>query len=129
MSMTFDEFKKQQAGAANRLLDQLEKILFVNAKRAESRSMGVAFSRYRNQTGNLRGSTFGGYAIENGIPRMFLQAGGYNGGGIVDYAADIEFGTKKGIRARLFLGRSFAIQRDEIDKELRPLLKLILRTK
>ena len=123
MSLSFDEFEEIVKQAHNKMLARLEVILLINAKKAESRSIGKTFSRFKNDTGNLRKSINGSVTTIDGNLSMVLRAGGILGGADVAYAKFIEFGTKRGIRARLFMGRSFAIQQEELNKDLRPLLR------
>jgi hypothetical protein len=112
------------------MLQRLEVILRINAEEAASRSSQKTFSRFENRSGRLRQSINGTVRKQDGKLAMVLRAGGVFGGKDVFYAKFVELGTRKGLRARLFLGRSFAIQKDTMREDLRPLLReaLQLRT-
>ena len=91
----------------------------------EGRSKQVAFSRFNNQTGRLRQSIAGRFAVVDGKPTAILQAGGQFGGAELEYARFIEFGTRY-IKPRRFLGRSIEAQQKEIQPQLQDLLRAAL---
>lgn len=123
--MDFDQLSPQMKGAKTRLLNQLEKRLKISALQMEARSKQVTFSRFNNQTGRLRQSISGRFAIVDGKPTAILQAGGQFGGAELGYARFIEFGTRY-ITPRKFLGRSVEKQQQEIRPKLNDLLKTAL---
>jgi hypothetical protein len=120
--MEIEQLSPQMRAAKTRLLKELEKRLKISALNAEARSKNVAFSRFNNDTGRLRQSIAGRYAVMDGKPTMILSAGGQFGGKELRYARFIEFGTRY-IIGREFLGRSMAEER----KELKPRLDSLLR--
>lgn len=128
--LTYEAWLQAQRRVVSRLLRNLEITLQINAEKAESRAMGKTFSQFRNRTGHLRKSINGSVQKIDGDLAMVLRAGGSLGGADVFYAKYVEFGTRKGIRARLFMGRSMAIQQVQVRKDLGPLLResLKLRT-
>ncbi len=130
MSISYEQFHEINQQALNRMLQRLEVILRINAEEAASRSSQKTFSRFENRSGRLRQSINGSVRKQDGKLAMVLRAGGVFGGKDVFYAKFVELGTRKGLRARLFLGRSFAIQKDTMREDLRPLLReaLQLRT-
>ena len=123
--MEFDQLSPQMKGAKTRLLNQLEKRLKIAALQMEGRSKQVAFSRFNNQTGRLRQSIAGRFAVVDGKPTAILQAGGQFGGAELKYARFIEFGTRY-IKPRLFLARSVEKQQQEIQPKLQDLLRIAL---
>jgi len=123
--MDFNELSPQMRGAKTRLLNQLEKRLKIAALQMEGRSKQVAFSRFNNQTGRLRQSIAGRFAIVDGKPTAILQAGGQFGGAELDYARFIEFGTRY-IKPRRFLGRSIEAQQKQFQPKLQDLLRAAL---
>jgi len=123
--MEFDQLSPQMKGAKTRLLNQLEKRLKIAALQMEGRSKQVAFSRFNNQTGRLRQSIAGRFAVVDGKPTAILQAGGQFGGAELEYARFIEFGTRY-IKPRLFLARSVEKQQQEIKPKLQDLLRIAL---
>tara|TARA_R100000231_G_scaffold120424_1_gene90523 strand:- start:3286 stop:3666 length:381 start_codon:yes stop_codon:yes gene_type:complete len=123
--MEFDQLSPQMKGAKTRLLNQLEKRLKIAALQMEGRSKQVAFSRFNNQTGRLRQSIAGRFAVVDGKPTAILQAGGQFGGAELEYARFIEFGTRY-IKPRLFLARSVEKQQQEIQPKLQDLLRIAL---
>lgn len=123
--MEFNELSPQMKGAKTRLLNQLEKRLKIAALQMEGRSKQVAFSRFNNQTGRLRQSIAGRFAVVDGKPTAILQAGGQFGGAELEYARFIEFGTRY-IKPRLFLARSVEKQQQEIQPKLQDLLRIAL---
>ncbi|QDP46440.1 MAG: hypothetical protein GOVbin3250_10 [Prokaryotic dsDNA virus sp.] len=123
--MEFDQLSPQMKGAKTRLLNQLEKRLKIAALQMEGRSKQVAFSRFNNQTGRLRQSIAGRFAVVDGKPTAILQAGGQFGGAELEYARFIEFGTRY-IKPRLFLARSIEKQQQEIQPKLQDLLRIAL---
>ena len=123
--MEIDQLSPQMRGAKTRLLNQLEKRLKIAALQMEARSKQITFSRFNNQTGRLRQSIAGRYAIVDGKPTAILQAGGQFGGAELEYARFIEFGTRY-IKPRLFLARSVEAQQEEIKPKLQDLLKTAL---
>ena len=125
MQMEFNELSPQMRGAKTRLLKLLEKRLKIAALQMEGRSKQVAFSRFNNQTGRLRQSIAGRFAVVDGKPTAILQAGGQFGGAELEYARFIEFGTRY-IKPRRFLGRSIEAQQKEIQPQLQDLLRAAL---
>lgn len=123
--MEFNELSPQMKGAKTRLLNQLEKRLKIAALQMEGRSKQITFSRFNNQTGRLRQSIAGRYAVVDGKPTAILQAGGQFGGAELEYARFIEFGTRY-IKPRLFLARSVEKQQEEIRPKLQDLLRIAL---
>tara|TARA_R110002020_G_scaffold196399_7_gene397406 strand:+ start:2224 stop:2604 length:381 start_codon:yes stop_codon:yes gene_type:complete len=123
--MDFNELSPQMRGAKTRLLNQLEKRLKIAALQMEGRSKQVAFSRFNNQTGRLRQSIAGRFAIVDGKPTAILQAGGQFGGAELNYARFIEFGTRY-IKPRRFLGRSIEAQQKQFQPKLQDLLRAAL---
>ena len=123
--MEFDQLSPQMKGAKTRLLNQLEKRLKIAALQMEGRSKQVTFSRFNNQTGRLRQSIAGRFAVVDGKPTAILQAGGQFGGAELEYARFIEFGTRY-IKPRLFLARSVEKQQQEIQPKLQDLLRIAL---
>jgi hypothetical protein len=123
--MEFNELSPQMKGAKTRLLNQLEKRLKIAALQMEGRSKQITFSRFNNQTGRLRQSIAGRYAVVDGKPTAILQAGGQFGGAELEYARFIEFGTRY-IKPRLFLARSVEKQQEEIKPKLQDLLRIAL---
>lgn len=123
--MDFNELSPQMRGAKTRLLNQLEKRLKIAALQMEGRSKQVAFSRFNNQTGRLRQSIAGRFAVIDGKPTAILQAGGQFGGAELDYARFIEFGTRY-IKPRRFLGRSIEAQQKQFQPKLQDLLRAAL---
>jgi len=123
--MEIDQLSPQMKGAKTRLLNQLEKRLKIAALQMEGRSKQITFSRFNNQTGRLRQSIAGRYAVVDGKPTAILQAGGQFGGAELEYARFIEFGTRY-IKPRLFLARSVEAQQKEIKPKLQDLLKTAL---
>ncbi len=130
--MDWQEFVRNQRKTASRMIEEIEKVMTINSLRAESRSMDITFSGYRNVTGNLRRSTFGRVERRDDELAIVLSAGGRIGGVDVNYARKIEFGTSgrnggRGIRPRLFLGRSMAIAADEVRDDLKPIFAIASR--
>jgi hypothetical protein len=123
--MDFNELSPQMRAAKTRLLNQLEKRLKISALEMEGRSKQITFSRFNNQTGRLRQSIAGRYAVIDGKPTAILQAGGQFGGAELQYARFIEFGTRH-IKPRLFLARSVEAQQKEIKPKLQDLLRVAL---
>lgn len=123
--MDFDQLSPQMKGAKTRLLNQLEQRLKIAALEMEGRSKQITFSRFNNQTGRLRQSIAGRFAIIDGKPTAILQAGGQFGGAELEYARFIEFGTRY-IKPRLFLARSVEAQQQEIKPKLQDLLRAAL---
>lgn len=123
--MDFNELSPQMRAAKTRLLNQLEKRLKISALQMEGRSKQITFSRFNNQTGRLRQSIAGRYAVVDGKPTAILQAGGQFGGAELQYARFIEFGTRH-IKPRLFLARSVEAQQKEIKPKLQDLLRVAL---
>ena len=123
--MEFDQLSPQMKGAKTRLLNQLEQRLKIAALEMEGRSKQITFSRFNNQTGRLRQSIAGRFAIIDGKPTAILQAGGQFGGAELEYARFIEFGTRY-IKPRLFLARSVEAQQQEIKPKLQDLLRAAL---
>jgi len=123
--MDIDQLSPQMKGAKTRLLNELEKRLKVAALQMEGRSKQITFSRFNNQTGRLRQSIAGRYAVVDGKPTAILQAGGQFGGAELEYARFIEFGTRY-IKPRLFLARSVEAQKEEIKPKLQDLLRIAL---
>ena len=123
--MDFNELSPQMRAAKTRLLNQLEKRLKISALQMEGRSKQITFSRFNNQTGRLRQSIAGRYAVVDGKPTTILQAGGQFGGAELQYARFIEFGTRH-IKPRLFLARSVEAQQKEIKPKLQDLLRVAL---
>lgn len=79
-------------------------------------------------TGRLRSSIQSGFIETQDGFGITLQAGGLVGGGTVDYAEDLEFGTPT-IRPFFFLGRAVQSERDELTDNLEEILKLQLSPK
>ncbi len=123
--MDFNELSPQMRAAKTRLLNQLEKRLKISALQMEGRSKQITFSRFNNQTGRLRQSIAGRYAVVDGKPTAILQAGGQFGGAELQYARFIEFGTRY-IKPRLFLARSVEAQQKELKPKLQDLLRVAL---
>jgi len=123
--MEFNELSPQMRGAKTRLLKLLEKRLKIAALQMEGRSKQVAFSRFNNQTGRLRQSIAGRFAVVDGKPTAILQAGGQFGDAELEYARFIEFGTRY-IKPRRFLGRSIEAQQKEFQPKLQDLLRAAL---
>ena len=123
--MEFNELSPQMRGAKTRLLNLLEKRLKIAALQMEGRSKQVAFSRFNNQTGRLRQSIAGRFAVVDGKPTAILQAGGQFGGAELEYARFIEFGTRY-IKPRRFLERSVLAQQKEFQPKLQDLLRAAL---
>ena len=123
--MEFNELSPQMRGAKTRLLKLLEKRLKIAALQMEGRSKQVAFSRFNNQTGRLRQSIAGRFAVVDGKPTAILQAGGQFGGAELEYARFIEFGTRY-IKPRRFLERSVLAQQKEFQPKLQDLLRAAL---
>lgn len=123
--MNIDQLSPQMKAAKSRLLNQLEKRLKISALNMEGRSKQITFSRFNNQTGRLRQSIAGRFAIIDGKPTAILQAGGQFGGKELNYANFIEFGTRY-IKPRLFLARSVQAEQAEIKPKLQDLLKVAL---
>ena len=123
--MEFDQLSPQMKGAKTRLLNQLEKRLKIAALEMEGRSKQIAFSNFNNQTGRLRQSIAGRFAVVDGKPTAILQAGGQFGGQELSYARYIEFGTRY-IKPRRFLGRSVEKQQEQIKPKLQDLLRTVL---
>lgn len=123
--MEFNELSPQMKGAKTRLLNQLEKRLKIASLQMEGRSKQITFSRFNNQTGRLRQSIAGRFAVVDGKPTAILQAGGQFGGAELEYARFIEFGTRY-IKPRLFLARSVEKQQEEIKPKLQDLLRIAL---
>lgn len=126
--MNLEELSPQLIQAHSKLIAEVEKQLKISALRMEGRSKQVAFSRFKNQTGRLRQSIAGRFGTIDGKPVAILQAGGAFGGKDLEYADDIEFGTRQ-IRPRLFLGRSVMKEREELAPKLNKLLKVVLMEK
>lgn len=129
--ITPKRFDKELSGSGDRLLKQLEKRLKIAALQMEGRSKQNVYSGFKNQTGRLRQSIAGRFVIINGLPSATLQAGGQFGGEELEYAATIEFGTKRAgrnrditIRPRLFLGRSIRDQRKILGPQFDKLLRI-----
>lgn len=118
-------FDKEMTGSGDRLLNQLVKRLKISALQMEGRSKQNVFSGFNNQTGRLRQSIAGRYAVVDGKPTAILQAGGQFGDAELEYARFIEFGTRY-IRPRLFLGRSIRDQQKELQPKLQDLLRIAL---
>ena len=76
-------------------------------------------------TGRLRSSIQAGFNETSDGFGIVLQAGGLVGGGVVDYAEDLEFGTSD-IKPFFFLGRAVQEERDELPDLLDEILKLQL---
>jgi len=123
--MNVDQLSPQMKGAKTRLLNQLEKRLKIAALEMEGRSKQIAFSNFNNQTGRLRQSIAGRFAVVDGKPTAILQAGGQFGGQELSYARYIEFGTRY-IKPRRFLGRSVEKQQEQIKPKLQDLLRTVL---
>ena len=123
--MDFNELSPQMRGAKTRLLNLLKKRLKIAALQMEGRSKQVAFSRFNNQTGRLRQSIAGRFAVVDGKPTAILQAGGQFGGAELEYARFIEFGTRY-IKPRRFLERSVEAQQKEFQPKLQDLLRAAL---
>lgn len=123
--MNIDQLSPQMKGAKTRLLNQLEKRLKIAALEMEGRSKQIAFSNFNNQTGRLRQSIAGRFAVVDGKPTAILQAGGQFGGQELSYARYIEFGTRY-IKPRRFLGRSVEKQQEQIKPKLQDLLRTVL---
>jgi len=123
--MNIDQLSPQMRGAKTRLLNQLEKRLKIAALEMEGRSKQIAFSNFNNQTGRLRQSIAGRFAVVDGKPTAILQAGGQFGGKELSYARYIEFGTRY-IKPRRFLGRSVEKQQEQIKPKLQDLLRTVL---
>jgi len=123
--MNIDQLSPQMRGAKTRLLNQLEKRLKIAALEMEGRSKQIAFSNFNNQTGRLRQSIAGRFAVVDGKPTAILQAGGQFGGQELSYARYIEFGTRY-IKPRRFLGRSVEKQQEQIKPKLQDLLRTVL---
>jgi hypothetical protein len=123
--MNVDQLSPQMKGAKTRLLNQLEKRLKIAALEMEGRSKQIAFSNFNNQTGRLRQSIAGRFAVVDGKPTAILQAGGQFGGQELSYARYIEFGTRY-IKPRRFLGRSVEKQQEQIRPKLQDLLRTVL---
>jgi len=123
--MNVDQLSPQMKGAKTRLLNQLEKRLKIAALEMEGRSKQIAFSNFNNQTGRLRQSIAGRFAVVDGKPTAILQAGGQFGGQELSYARYIEFGTRY-IKPRLFLARSVEKQQEQIKPQLQDLLRAVL---
>ena len=123
--MEFNELSPQMRGAKTRLLKLLEKRLKIAALQMEGRSKQVAFSRFNKQTGRLRQSIAGRFAVVDGKPTAILQAGGQFGGAELEYARFIEFGTRY-IKPRRFLERSVLAQQKEFQPKLQDLLRAAL---
>jgi len=119
------KFDRELSGGADRLLKQLIKRLKIAALQMEGRSKQVAFSRFNNQTGRLRQSIAGRFAVIDGKPTAILQAGGQFGGAELEYARFIEFGTRY-IKPRRFLGRSIEAQQKQFQPKLQDLLRAAL---
>ena len=117
-----DELAPQLIEAKKRLREQLERRLKIAALQMEARSKQVAFSRFNNRTGRLRQSIAGRFVVLDGNPTAIVQAGGQFGGGELDYAEFIEFGTRF-IQPRLFLQRSVKKQQELIQPDLSNLLR------
>jgi hypothetical protein len=118
-------FNKEMTGSGDRLLNQLVKRLKIAALQMEGRSKQNVFSGFNNQTGRLRQSIAGRYAVVDGKPTAILQAGGQFGDAELEYARFIEFGTRY-IRPRLFLGRSIRDQQKELEPKFQDLLRIAL---
>ena len=123
--ITPKKFNRELSGGADRLLKQLVKRLKISALQMEGRSKQNVFSGFNNQTGRLRQSIAGRFAVVDGKPTAILQAGGQFGGAELEYARFIEFGTRY-IQPRRFLGRSIEAQQKEIQPELQDLLSAAL---
>ena len=123
--ITPKKFNRELSGGADRLLNQLIKRLKIAALQMEGRSKQNVFSGFNNQTGRLRQSIAGRFAVVDGKPTAILQAGGQFGGAELEYARFIEFGTRY-IQPRRFLGRSIEAQQKLIQPELQDLLRAAL---
>ena len=123
--ITPKKFNRELSGGADRLLKQLVKRLKISALQMEGRSKQNVFSGFNNQTGRLRQSIAGRFAVVDGKPTAILQAGGQFGGAELEYARFIEFGTRY-IQPRRFLGRSIEAQQKEIQPELQDLFSAAL---
>jgi len=123
--ITPKKFNRELSGGADRLLNQLIKRLKIAALQMEGRSKQNVFSGFNNQTGRLRQSIAGRFAVVDGKPTAILQAGGQFGGAELEYARFIEFGTRY-IKPRRFLGRSIEAQQKLIQPELQDLLRAAL---
>ena len=147
--ITIEEFRNNLKTAQSELLRRLEKVLKLSALRMEGRSKQPAFSRFNNNTGRLRQSIAGNFGVIEGRPVAILQAGGQFGGANVDYARYVEFGTKdpssprlvffgkengenkfryvrRGIKPRLFLGRSVEAEKEQLTPDLKKLVTAVL---
>ena len=123
--ITPKKFDRELKGGADRLLKQLIKRLKIAALQMEGRSKQNVFSGFNNQTGRLRQSIAGRFAVVDGKPTAILQAGGQFCGAELEYARFIEFGTRYS-QPRRFLGRSIEAQQKEIQPQLQDLLRAAL---
>ena len=129
--LTFDDFRKNLEKSKSELLKRLEKKLKESSYNMEGRSKNIAFSRFKNISGHLRGSIAGSIGIFQGRPAAFLQAGGQYKGNDVFYAKFIEFGTfdknnRRLITPRLFMGRSVEEEKETLLPEIRKIVTSVL---
>ena len=147
---TLEDFRNNLKKGAERLIKKLKTELQVAALEMEGRSKDVAFSGFKNVSGRLRQSIAGTLGEYENKPALFLQAGGQFRGNNVNYAEYIEFGTpnppkprlvffgiengkkqfryvRRGIRPRLFLGRSFEQGRKELDPKIQKMVTAVLK--
>jgi hypothetical protein len=79
-------------------------------------------------TGRLRNSINARIKRKDNDVEVILQAGGFSGGGNVNYAGALEFGKKRHPRIKpyFFLGRAVQKEQKSLKKDLRKFLKMEL---
>ena len=138
--MLLDEFAALMNGRANtfnrdmiKALTRFRFNLEAQGKRNATNDFYGPTTRSGNKrdyplTGRLRSSITAGFIESSDGFGISLQAGGLVGGGVVDYAEDLEFGTDT-IKPFFFLGRAVQSERDELTDNLEEVLKLQLSPK
>lgn len=147
---TLEDFRNNLKKGAQRLIKKLKTELKATGLEMEERSKDIAFSGFKNVSGRLRQSIAGRLGEYENKPALFLQAGGQFRGNNLFYAEYIEFGTpdppkprlvffgmengkkkyryvKRGIRPRLFLGRSFEQGRKELEPRIQKMVTAVLK--
>ena len=121
MSIRIDELSKDLKKARKRLSSNLDKIMKESARSMEERARSRVFSRFDDQSGDLRRSIKAKYRRVGGLPTVTLKAGGGSGSKNLKYAISIEEGTRD-IRARHFIKRSGDKERERLGPILDKLL-------
>lgn len=136
---SLDRFQKRTAKEAKTITKDLEKHLLktqlqleADGKRNATDDFYQALTRSGRTrsyklTGRLRNSINSRIKRQNNNVSVILQAGGFNGGASLVYAAPLEFGTVDGrIKPYLFLGRAVQKAQRSMVEGLQNFLKLEL---